>query len=173
MSAAADVGPGGATLGPVLVTEDELRAWGRAVGARTRVPAFFALSGPLGAGKSVFARALARGAGVRGAVPSPTYNLVLAYEPSPDRRVIHMDLYRLSAADEIFELGWDDWLADPDALLAVEWAERAEGHLPDHRWDLRLSTVPDRPELRRLEGRAVGSPPALPELLTRAAADVS
>ncbi len=161
-----------ASIGPVLVSEDQLRAWGRAVGAQVPVPAFFGLSGPLGAGKSVFARAVARGAGVSGAVPSPTYNLVLSYEPSPGRRVIHMDLYRLSEADEVIELGWDEWVSDPEALVVVEWSARADGHLPESRWDVTLTAVPDRPDLRRLEGRAVGTPPTLPDLPTGAGVGV-
>ena len=151
------------TPGPVHLTEDELQAWGREIGATVRTPVVFALTGPLGAGKSVFARSLARGVGVRGPVPSPTYNLVLAYEVAPDRRVVHMDLYRLSSAEEVFELGWDDWMSDSEAVILVEWAERAGPYLPRDRWTLRLSPVEGHPTLRRVEWSSVGTPPPLPE----------
>jgi tRNA threonylcarbamoyladenosine biosynthesis protein TsaE len=151
------------TPGPVHLTEHELQAWAREIGAAVPTPVVFALTGPLGAGKSVFARSLARGAGVRGPVPSPTYNLVLGYEVAPGRRVVHMDLYRLSSADEVFELGWDDWMSDSEAVILVEWAERAEPHLPRDRWTVRLSPVDGNPALRRVEWASVGTPPPLPE----------
>ena len=151
------------TRGPVHLTEGELEAWAREIGATVRAPVVFALTGPLGAGKSVFARSLARGAGVQGPVPSPTYNLVLGYEVEPGRRVVHMDLYRLSSAEEVFELGWDDWMSDPDALILVEWADRAGPYLPRDRWSLALSPVAGQPDLRRVEWSPLGKPPALPE----------
>ena len=153
------------TSGPVHLTEDELQAWAREIGATVRPPAVFALTGPLGAGKSVFARSLARGAGVEGPVPSPTYNLVLGYEVAPDRRVVHMDLYRLSSADEVFELGWDDLVSDPEAVVLIEWAERAGPYLPSDRWALDLSTVEGHAALRAVEWRAVGTPPPIPSPL--------
>ena len=151
------------TPGPVHLTEPELEAWAREIGATVRAPVVFALTGPLGAGKSVFARSLARGAGVQGSVPSPTYNLVLGYEVAPGRRVVHMDLYRLSAAEEVFELGWDDWMNDPEALILVEWADKAGPYLPRDRWSLGLSLVAGQPDLRRVEWSSFGTPPALPE----------
>ena len=150
------------STGAATLTESGLEAWGRAIGASAPTPVFLALDGPLGAGKSVLARAVARGAGVRGAVPSPTYNLVLAYDPSPGRRVVHMDLYRLDGPDEVLELGWDDLLADPRAVIVVEWAERAGAHLPRDRWSVRLAPVAGRPELRRVEWQTVGRPAPLP-----------
>ncbi|MBT8337477.1 MAG: tRNA (adenosine(37)-N6)-threonylcarbamoyltransferase complex ATPase subunit type 1 TsaE [Gemmatimonadetes bacterium] len=150
------------TLLPATVSEAALEAWGREIGSSVRAPAFFALHGPLGAGKSVLARAIARGMGVTGAVPSPTYTLVQPYEPSPGRRLVHMDLYRIEDPDEVIELGWDDFVGDPEALLVVEWAERAAEHLPRDRWDVRLSPEPGAPELRRLEVERAGRPPALP-----------
>jgi tRNA threonylcarbamoyl adenosine modification protein YjeE len=146
------------------VSEAALETWGRRIGATVRVPAFFALHGPLGAGKSVLARAMARGAGVRGAVPSPTYTLVQPYEPVPGRRLVHMDLYRIADPDEVVELGWDDFVGDPEALVVVEWAERAGAYLPRDRWDVRLSPEPNAPELRRLEVESAGRPPAIPPI---------
>ena len=152
------------TRDAAVVTEAALEAWGRSIGASVTAPVFFALKGPLGAGKSVLARAIARGAGVRGAVPSPTYTLVQVYEPSSGRRIVHMDLYRLSTGDEVIELGWDDWVDDPEGVLLVEWAERAGPHLPRDRWDVILEPVDDDPDSRRLEVVSVGRPPELPPL---------
>ena len=147
-----------------VVTEAVLDAWGRSIGASVAAPAFFAIRGPLGAGKSVLARAIARGAGVRGTVPSPTYTLVQVYEPAPGRRIVHMDLYRLSTGDEVFELGWDDWVGDPDGVLLVEWADRAGAHLPRDRWDVSLAPVDGDPHARLMEVTSVGRPRELPPL---------
>lgn len=101
----------------------------RFVSALPPVPAgwLVALQGELGAGKSTFARAMIREYGHQGPVPSPTYTLVEPYEL---RRFIlyHVDLYRISSADELEFLGWTD-LAD--GLRLVEWPERVPGLVDD------------------------------------------
>jgi tRNA threonylcarbamoyl adenosine modification protein YjeE len=131
------------------------------VGERAETPLFIALSGPLGAGKSVLARAVARGAGVEGAVPSPTFNLCFRYDGREGRQVVHMDLYRLASPDELWELGWEEIGGENDLVL-VEWAERAEDALPSDRWDIHLEPVGADPDLRRVTVARVGDPPALP-----------
>jgi len=79
------------------------------------------LQGELGAGKSTFARAMLRSLGHEGLVPSPTYTLVEPYT-LPGFSVYHIDLYRVTAADELEFLGWSDL---QDGLKLVEWPERA------------------------------------------------
>lgn len=78
------------------------------------------LQGELGAGKSTLARALIRGLGHDGPVPSPTYTLVEPYELAGGT-VYHVDLYRIGSAEELEFLGWDEL---SDGLLLVEWPER-------------------------------------------------
>jgi tRNA threonylcarbamoyladenosine biosynthesis protein TsaE len=143
------------------LTEEELVAWGERVGAEVEVPVVFALNGDLGAGKSTLARAVARGAGVEGAVPSPTFNLLFRYD-TPRGAVHHLDLYRLERQDDVWELGWSELGAGPDLVL-IEWAENAESLLPSPRWEVTLEECGD-PERRRVELAAVGEPPALPSL---------
>jgi len=91
------------------------------------------LEGELGAGKSTFARALIKAMGHPGAVPSPTYTLVEPYQLA-DRRVYHVDLYRISSEEELRYLGWSEL---EDGLRLVEWPDRAPGLASAA--DLRLS----------------------------------
>jgi tRNA threonylcarbamoyladenosine biosynthesis protein TsaE len=151
-----------------LVREPELVHWGRRVGEAAEPPLFLALSGPLGAGKSVLARAVARGAGVRGPVPSPTFALLLRHPAARERVVVHLDLYRLERAEELGELGWEE-LGAPDEIVLVEWAERAAPWLPPDRWQVDLRPVPGHPALREVEVRRVGRPTPIPALETGSA----
>ena len=135
--------------------------WGEAIGAAARTPLFLLLRGPLGAGKSVLARSIAHGAGVEGAVPSPTFNLVFRYPSSRGVQIVHMDLYRLSDPGELWELGWQD-LGGQDELVLVEWPERAEGMLPEHRWEITLGAVSGDREARTVSVSRFGVPQYLP-----------
>lgn len=78
------------------------------------------LEGELGAGKSTFARALIKGMGHTGPVPSPTYTLVEPYH-FPERSVYHIDLYRISSEEELRYLGWSEL---EDGFRLVEWPDR-------------------------------------------------
>lgn len=145
---------------PGPLTEPEVAAWGRRVGENLRAPLFVGLAGPVGAGKSVVARAMAAGAGVEGVLPSPTFNLVFRYAlpGRPARAVIHADLYRIRGEDELAAIGWEDMLAEP-AVVLVEWPERAAAALPADRWEIALGMVPGDALLRDLTVRRIGEPP--------------
>lgn len=144
------------------LTEPELVAWGERIGREARTPLVLALRGDLGAGKSTLARAVAQGAGVEGDVPSPTFNLVFAYDTPRGVRVQHLDLYRLERTDEVWELGWSE-LGAPGELVLIEWPERAEALLPAPRWEVEIEDLGD-PDSRRVAIRAVGAPHPLPPL---------
>jgi len=79
-----------------------------------------AMYGDLGAGKTAFVRGMARGMGLSCRVSSPTFTIVNEY--LGERQLIHFDMYRLSSADELFDIGWEDYLAR-GAVCAVEWSE--------------------------------------------------
>lgn len=145
-----------------VLTEEALAAWGRRIGAEARTPMVIALRGDLGAGKSMLARAVARGAGVAGDVPSPTFNLVFGYDTPRGIQLRHLDLYRLEDPDEVWELGWAE-LGAPDDLVLIEWPQRAEALLPTPRWEVEIRDEGD-PATRRVRARPVGDPPPLPAL---------
>jgi tRNA threonylcarbamoyladenosine biosynthesis protein TsaE len=156
------------TMSAVL-SEAGVEAWGEAVGgaaAGGELPLVLALRGPLGAGKSVLARAVARGAGVVGPMPSPTYNLLFTYAGAGGLRVHHLDLYRLEDPDDVWELGWEE-LGSGREVVLLEWPERAESLLPADRWDVHLAFPADAStgqDVRQLRLVRHGSPPPLPPL---------
>ena len=83
-----------------------------------------AMYGDLGAGKTAFVRGMARGLGLSCRVSSPTFTIVNEYLGKRD--LIHFDMYRLSCADELFDIGWEDYISR-GAVCAVEWSENVEG----------------------------------------------
>jgi tRNA threonylcarbamoyladenosine biosynthesis protein TsaE len=132
------------------LTLDELTAEGETLGRSLPPGTLLAFDGELGAGKTTFIQAIARGLGVAGPATSPTYALVHRYR---GRRgpVFHLDCYRLRSPDEAADLDWEGLLAEGDAIL-VEWPERAGAWLPPPARRFRLHHVAD-PERRGLEAR--------------------
>ena len=105
--------------------------FGAQIASRLRAGDVVALSGPLGAGKTTLARAILRAAAEDAEliVPSPTFTLVEVYE-TPRASFWHFDLYRLETPEQVFELGWEEALAE--GISIVEWPERLGPLLPKH-----------------------------------------
>jgi len=143
------------------LTEEELVRWGQRIGEGVEPPVVLALSGPLGAGKSVLARAVARGAGVLDNMPSPTFNLLFKYEGQDGIVVTHLDLYRITDPGDLWELGWED-LSRDDEIVIIEWPERAGAYLQPDRWDVHLRIPDDAPSHREISVNRVGAPGPLP-----------
>jgi len=106
---------------------------------RSRAGDVIALRGDLGTGKTVFARAFIRALrGLAEEVPSPTFTLVQIYEGEAGAPAIwHFDFYRLTRPEEVFELGFEEALAQ--AIVLIEWPERLGLMLPRERLEVRLA----------------------------------
>ena len=103
---------------------EETEKIGQALGAQLRPGTILAYTGDLGAGKTAFTRGIARGLGCTEQVTSPTYTIVNEYL-SGRLPLFHFDMYRLSCADDLWDIGWEDYL-DRNGVCAVEWSENVE-----------------------------------------------
>lgn len=137
-----------AAHGKLALSEDELREWGWRFGRVAKPPVIVTIAGDLGAGKTTLVQSICRGYGVTDDVTSPTFALVHQYA-SPRSAVFHLDLYRLEDAEELTNLGWDEIMAD-DALILVEWPERAGTRIPREHVPISLQHLPDDPSRRVL-----------------------
>jgi len=102
----------------------ETEAIGSALGKIIPPGTVIAYRGDLGAGKTAFTRGLARGLGCTGIVTSPTYTIVNEYLGGRIP-LFHFDMYRLRSSDDLFDIGWDDYL-DRGGVCAVEWSENVD-----------------------------------------------
>ena len=107
----------------------ETETVGAALAQRLTPGAVIAYRGDLGAGKTAFTRGLARGLGIQDPVTSPTYTIVNEYLGGRIP-LFHFDMYRLHSADDLFDIGWDDYL-ERGGVCAVEWSENVEDALED------------------------------------------
>ena len=132
---------GGATFSVVLPDEQATRRLMVDVACALEPGDIVTLSGDLGAGKTMFARAMIRYLANDETieVPSPTFTVMQAYD-LPRFPLVHADLYRISGSSELAELGFDD--LPEGAVVLLEWPDRAAGFLPPDRLDIALTLVP-------------------------------
>lgn len=121
----------------IIATDSDMRAFGQNLATELKASDWVAISGPLGAGKTVLCSGILSGLGFAGEVASPSYAIVHSYEP-PDVQtaVAHVDLYRLEVAEELDELGLLD--ERRDRITLVEWPERCGPNyaVPSHIIDI-------------------------------------
>ncbi len=117
-------------------SEIETHRLGERLGGRLCAGDVVLLSGELGAGKSVLARGIARGMGVTGAVPSPTFTLMTVHRAARCP-LYHMDLYRLEDEYALWESGLEEYIGGEGVAL-IEWPERAMEAMPQRRLEIRL-----------------------------------
>ena len=129
----------------------ETEAIGEALGKCIKKGTVIAYLGDLGAGKTAFTRGLARGLGVTDPVTSPTYTIVNEYLQGR-LPLFHFDMYRLHSSDDLFDIGWEDYL-DRGGICAVEWSENVADALAGA-LTVRIEKTGDTSRKITLEGAA-------------------
>ena len=127
----------------------ETEALGERLAKCLRAGAVVALYGDLGAGKTAFVRGMARGLDIRESVSSPTFTIVNEYPGDP--ALFHFDMYRLKNAEELYGIGWEDYL-DRNGICVTEWSERIEEALPEDAVRVTISRLSDSERSIRVEG---------------------
>ncbi|MBE6928444.1 MAG: tRNA (adenosine(37)-N6)-threonylcarbamoyltransferase complex ATPase subunit type 1 TsaE [Ruminococcaceae bacterium] len=130
----------------VTNTPEQTEDVGQLLAQTLRGGEIIAFLGDLGAGKTAFTRGLARGLGIEMRVTSPTYTIVNEYLGGR-LELFHFDMYRLASEDELFDIGWDDYLAR-GGVCAVEWSENVSSLMTDA-ITVRIEKLSD--EERRIE----------------------
>jgi tRNA threonylcarbamoyladenosine biosynthesis protein TsaE len=155
--------------------EAETEAWGYTLAAHMPRGGLIALYGDLGAGKTCFVRGMVKYLSPEAWVNSPTFTLINRYGEHP--AFYHVDLYRIGSAQELFDVGWEDILMElesasregsPPVFAAVEWAEKAEGLLPEERLEVHLRASLSPVRFLRLVNRGVPLAAPLSSLSCRA-----
>ncbi len=123
-------------------------ALGQALASDASLPAFIALYGDLGVGKTAFVRGLASVLAPGRAVRSPTFSLVNEYRVSGKRPIYHFDLYRIESEDDLYSIGYDDYL---DAGICVcEWSENIPYAIPQKHISVLIEKTSDGIDIRRI-----------------------
>ena len=129
--------------------ELETEALGQRLAESIDGGAVIAMYGDLGAGKTAFVRGMAKGLGLDCRVSSPTFTIVNEY--LGERELIHFDMYRLSSSDELFDIGWEDYISR-GAICAVEWSENVEDAFYGDEIRLTIEKLSDNERKITIEG---------------------
>ena len=127
----------------------ETEKLGEALAKKLTPGTLIAYCGDLGAGKTAFTRGLARGLGCQDLVTSPTYTIVNEYL-SGRLPLFHFDMYRLATSDDLWDIGWEDYL-DRNGVCAVEWSENVADAMENAIW-VRIEKVSDEGRRITIEG---------------------
>ena len=121
-------------------TEKETENAGYELGKTLRGGDIVALNGDLGTGKTVFTRGIARALGISAPIQSPTFTIVREYRG--ELRLCHFDLYRVTEAEELYEIGFEDYL-DDDTVAMIEWADMFPEVIPKKAVRVTIGYCPD------------------------------
>ncbi|MGA2668001.1 MAG: tRNA (adenosine(37)-N6)-threonylcarbamoyltransferase complex ATPase subunit type 1 TsaE [Ignavibacteria bacterium] len=105
--------------------------------------------GELGAGKTQFIKGICTSLGVKQVVNSPTFIIVNEYSSERIKRIFHFDLYRIKTLNEMYDIGFDDYL-DSEGLILIEWPELVESILPESTKKVRLSNKSEIENMREI-----------------------
>ena len=137
---------------------EETERLGQRLGETLRGGEVVAYLGELGAGKTAFTRGLARGLGISMRVTSPRYTIVNEYTGGR-LPLFHFDMYRLGSEEELFDIGWEDYLAR-GGVCAVEWSENVSGAMEDA-ITVRIEKTSDEGRKITIEGSALDADPGI------------
>ena len=104
----------------ILNGEEETARLGLRLGQILKAPSVVCLTGDLGAGKTTFTKSIAKGLGIEEHITSPTFTIVNEYEGR--EKLYHFDVYRISSPDEMYEIGFEEYLSS-DGICIIEWAD--------------------------------------------------
>ncbi|MCR5127031.1 MAG: tRNA (adenosine(37)-N6)-threonylcarbamoyltransferase complex ATPase subunit type 1 TsaE [Lachnospiraceae bacterium] len=121
---------------------EETFALGKKLGEAAVAGAVFTLNGDLGVGKTVFAQGFAEGLGITGTVNSPTFTILQVYEEGR-LPLYHFDVYRIEDPEEMYEVGFDDYLYGQGVCL-IEWAEMVAEMLPEDYTAVTIAKAPEK-----------------------------
>lgn len=124
-----------------------------AVGKRIREGTVLCMEGELGAGKTLFVQGMAATLGVESEVSSPTFNLMNIYEGICP--ILHFDLYRLETEEQLEDIGFFEYVEDPEGIVVVEWADKFPEALPEEYVTVKLERT-SLEEERRITFSAIG-----------------
>ena len=129
----------------ITTSEEETNILASQLASKLLPGAIVLLNGDMGAGKSVFARGIIQSLGYKGAVTSPTFTLMNEYPTEPV--VYHFDLYRLKSYDQLYDIGYDEYIYS-DGISLIEWSEKMEHLLPENYVEIIIEKID--PTTRRI-----------------------
>ncbi|MBF7096599.1 tRNA (adenosine(37)-N6)-threonylcarbamoyltransferase complex ATPase subunit type 1 TsaE [Alkalibacter mobilis] len=119
------------------VSAEETQYIGKQLGEMLKSGCIVCLDGEMGAGKTAMSQGLLRGLGVEGYITSPTYSLVNEYETKDNNvKIFHFDVYRLESIDDLYDIGFEEYLKD--SILIIEWASIIRSELNGNIIDIYL-----------------------------------
>jgi tRNA threonylcarbamoyladenosine biosynthesis protein TsaE len=135
-------------------TEEQTRNLGERLSAVLNGGEVIALIGELGSGKTMFVHGLATGLGIQESVHSPSFTILNEYH---DGLILyHFDFYRLKSEEEVWNLGWQDYL-NSSGIMVIEWADRFPKVLPQERLEIRFTPDSNNPNIRILTFTPIGA----------------
>ena len=138
---------------------NETRTLGERLASSLRPGDVLLLLGDMGVGKSELTRGIARGLGIQGPVASPTFTILQVYDEG-HIPLYHFDWYRLESADELYEMGMDEYLGG-DGIAIIEWPSQCPEAIPSCRLEITLTTLADT--VREITWRGVGGFHEMPD----------
>ena len=138
---------------------NETRTLGERLASSLRPGDVLLLLGDMGAGKSELTRGIARGLGIQGPVASPTFTILQVYDEG-HIPLYHFDWYRLESADELYEMGMDEYLGG-DGVAIIEWPSQCPEAIPPCRLEITLTPLVDT--VREITWRGVGGFHEMPD----------